>query len=168
MIIAGSGTAEFGIMCLVEFLMLRRFALQIAIAVLTLATLVPVRAANIFEKGIYMTGPRYDGDLPACEAGLSTIVSRFATKESRFWNSNLEIVDFERVRQVAYRPWAAGTIPRRFCTAVALVTDGKKHVVNYSIGEDTAEIGWSWGVDFCLVGLDRNWAYNPRCKMALP
>jgi hypothetical protein len=72
------------------------------------------------------------------------------------------------VRQVAYRPWAAGTIPRRFCTAVALVTDGKKHVVHYVIGEDTSEIGWSWGVEFCVVGLDRNWAYNPRCKMALP
>lgn len=147
---------------------LHKFALQIAVAVLTLAALVPVQAANIVEKGIYMTGPRYDGDLPACDAGLSTVASRFATKESRFWNSNLAIVDFERVREVAYRPWAAGTIPRRFCTAVALVTDGKKHVVNYVIGEDTAEIGWSWGVEFCVVGLDRNWAYNPRCKMALP
>jgi hypothetical protein len=147
---------------------LQKLALQIAVAMLTLGTLVPVQAANIFEKGIYMTGPRFDGDLPACEAGLSTIASRFATKESRFWNSSLEIVDFERVRQVAYRPWAEGTIPRRFCTAVARVTDGKKRVVNYWIGEDTSEIGWSWGVEFCVVGLDRSWAYNPRCKMALP
>jgi hypothetical protein len=51
---------------------------------------------------------------------------------------------------------------------VAHVSDGKKHTVNYVIGEDTAQIGWSWGVEFCVVGLDRNWAYNPSCKMARP
>lgn len=148
--------------------MLRRFVLQIAIAVLTFGAFAPAQAANFLEKGIYMTGTRYDGALPACEAGLGTIASRFAQKESRFWNSNLEILDFERVREVAYRPWAAGTIPRRFCTAVALVSDGKKRTVNYWIGEDTGMIGQTWGVDWCVVGLDRNWSFNPRCKMALP
>ena len=25
-----------------------------------------------------------------------------------------------------------------------------------------------WGVEWCVVGLDRNWAYNPACKMAQP
>jgi hypothetical protein len=152
--------------------MVRRLALQLVIAVsasvATLAALAPAQAAGILEKGIYMTGTRFDGDLPACEAGLSTVASRFALKESRFWNSNLEILDFERVREVAFRPWERGTIPRRFCTAVAHVSDGKKHTVNYVIGEDTAQIGWSWGVEFCVVGLDRNWAYNPSCKMARP
>jgi len=33
---------------------------------------------------------------------------------------------------------------------------------------DTGMIGASWGVEWCVVGLDRNWAYNPRCKMARP
>ena len=135
---------------------------------IVIGMLLPAQSASWLEKGIYLSGPRFDGDLPACEAGLSTIASRFATKESRFWNSNLEILNFERVREVAYRPWAAGTIPRRFCTAVALVSDGKKHAVNYWIGEDTGIIGRSWGVEWCVVGLDRNWAYNPRCNMALP
>ena len=130
--------------------------------------LLPAQSASWLEKDIYLFGPRFDGDLPACEAGLSTIASRFATKESRFWNSNLEILNFERVREVAYRPWAAGTIPRRFCTAVALVSDGKKHAVNYWIGEDTAIIGRSWGVEWCVVGLDRSWSYNPTCRMARP
>jgi len=72
------------------------------------------------------------------------------------------------VHEVAFRPWARGTVPRRFCTAVATVSDGHKHRVNYSIGEDAGMIGMTWGVEWCVVGLDRNWAYNPRCKMALP
>lgn len=128
----------------------------------------PAGAASWLEKGLYMSGTRFDGVLPACDAALGTIASRFAAKESRYWNSNLEILGYERVRQTAYRPWAAGTIPRRYCSAVAIVSDGRKHAVNYWIGEDTGTIGATWGVEWCVVGLDRNWAYNPACKMARP
>jgi len=140
----------------------------VAFALAVMGALAPARAASLLEKNFYLSGPRYDGDLPPCEAGLRTIASRFSTKEGRFWNSDLQILEFEQVREIAYRPWAAGTIPRRFCKAVALVSDGKKHAVNYWIGEDTGMIGQTWGVEWCVVGLDRNWAYNPRCKMAMP
>jgi hypothetical protein len=139
-----------------------------AVLWLGLGALAPAHAAGLLEKNFWLSGPRYDGVLPACEAALDTIVSRFAQKESRFWNSDLQILGFERVRQTAFRPWAAGTIPRRFCSAVALVSDGRKHTVHYWIGEDTGFIGMSWGVEWCVVGLDRNWAYNPGCKMARP
>jgi len=133
-----------------------------------LAISAPAQAAGWLEKNFYLSGPNYDGVLPPCEAALGRIAARFGEKESRFWNSDLQILDFERVRETAYRPWAAGTIPRRFCSAVALVSDGRKHQVNYWIGEDTGMIGASWGVEWCVVGLDRDWAYNPRCKMARP
>ncbi len=125
-------------------------------------------AAGWFEKSVYLTGPRYDAALPPCEAALPTIQTRFATKEGRFWNSDLQIAGFDRVRQTAFRPWTAGTIPRRFCTARAFVSDGRKRTVHYSIIEDGGEIGATWGVQWCVVGLDRNWAYNPQCKMARP
>jgi hypothetical protein len=128
----------------------------------------PAQAANFFQKQIYMTGPNYDGDVPACEVALDEIASRFAHKESRFWNSDLQILGFEKVRQTAFSPWAKNTIPRRFCSAVALVSDGRKHRVDYWIGEDTGMIGATWGVEWCVAGLDRNWAYNPACKMARP
>jgi hypothetical protein len=128
----------------------------------------PTQAANFLQKGIYMTGPNYDGVVPACDAALDEIASRFALKEGRFWNSRLQILDFEKVREIAFSPWAAGTIPRRYCSAVATISDGRKHRVNYWIGEDTGMIGASWGVEWCVVGLDRNWAYNPACKMARP
>lgn len=128
----------------------------------------PAQAAGWLEKNFYLSGPNYDGDVPSCEAALGTISDRFETKESRFWNSNAQILGYERVRQIAFRPWARGTIPRRFCTAVAAVNDGRKHVVNYYITEDGGEIGATWGVTWCVVGFDRNMAYSPACKMALP
>jgi hypothetical protein len=129
---------------------------------------VPAQAAGLFQKQIYMSGANYDGDLPGCDAALDKIASRFAHKESRFWNSSLQILGFEKVRQTAFSPWAQQTIPRRFCSAVALVSNGRKHRVDYWIGEDTGTIGAGWGVEWCVAGLDRNWAYNPACKMARP
>jgi hypothetical protein len=132
------------------------------------AAATPASAANWLEMNFGLSGPRYDGVLPPCEAALGTIVSRFSEKEGQFWNSNLQILGFERVRQTAFRPWASGTIPRRFCSATALVSDGRKHQVSYWIGEDTGFIGATWGVEWCVAGLDRNWAYNPACKMARP
>jgi hypothetical protein len=29
-------------------------------------------------------------------------------------------------------------------------------------------IGMDWGVNFCVAGLDRDWAYNPGCRAAGP
>lgn len=127
-------------------------------------------AANLFELNFYLSGPRYEGRLPPCDASaaLDKIAARFAQKEGGFWQSDLTINGFEDVRETAFRSWAPNTIPRRFCSAVALVSDGLKHPIHYSIGEDTGMIGQTWGVEWCVVGLDRNWAYNPRCKMARP
>ena len=138
-----------------------------AIATL-IATAGPAVAASVAEKNFYLSGPRYDAALPACDAALGTIQSRFATREGRFWNSDLQIVGFKHVRQIAYRPWVETAIPRRFCAARALVSDGRVRSVFYSIIEDGGIIGASWGVEWCVSGLDRNWAYNPNCKMARP
>jgi len=134
----------------------------------SLGAVAPAHAASWLEKNFWLSGPNYDGVLPPCEAALNKIARRFAQKESRFWNSSLQIVGFEGVRETAFRPWANGTIPRRYCSVTAYVSDGRKHRVNYWIGEDTGMIGMTWGVEWCVVGLDRNWAYNPVCKMAQP
>lgn len=126
----------------------------------------PAQAANIFELNFYLSGPRYDGDLPPCEAALPQIQSRFSGKESKFWNSALEITGFDNVREIAFRPWQSNSIPRRFCTATAMISDGKPRRVNFSLIEDGGLAGYGTGLEFCVVGLDRNWAYNPACKAA--
>jgi len=128
------------------------------------------RAASWLEMNFYLSGPRYDGVLPPCDyrEALKRIVSRFGQKEGIFWNSDLQIVGFEKIREIAFRPWAADTIPRRFCVGTAEISDGSRHTIDYSIAEDTGIIGANWGVEWCIVTLDRNWAFNPRCKMARP
>jgi hypothetical protein len=134
------------------------------------SSITSTRAASWLEKNSWLSGPRYDSNVPLCDehGPLDRIASRFSTKEGRFWNSALTIVGFEKIREVAWEPWASGTIPRRFCAASVLVSDGNRHDINYSIIEDAGMIGASYGVEWCVVGLDRDWAYNPSCRAARP
>jgi hypothetical protein len=142
----------------------------LGVVALSLAGAVPARSATIFEKEFWLSGPRYTAKVPLCEEHdpLKMIQRRFGTKEGKFWNSDLKIVGFEQIEEVAWQPWAPGTIPRRFCRASALVSDGVRRPLYYSITEDAGMLGVSYGVEFCVVGLDREWAYQPACKMARP
>jgi len=148
-----------------------RLALAPGLALAALAA-VPAQAANWLEMNFWLSGPRYDAVVPACEdpAVLNKIMARFAEKERAFWQSALFIVEIDRVRETAFRPWrgAPDSIPRRYCSGVAMVSDTRARPIYYWIGEDLGWIGASWGVEWCVVGLDRNWAYNPRCTMAKP
>jgi hypothetical protein len=125
-------------------------------------------AANPFEMNFWLSGPKYDGRVAPCEAALPTITSQFQEKESTYWNSTLQITGYDRVHEIAFRPWQSDNIPRRYCSAIAMLTDGKPRPVYYSIIEDGGFAGFTNGVEFCVVGLDRNWAYNPACKAARP
>ena len=58
--------------------------------------------------------------------------------------------------------------PAAFCTATAMISDGMPRPVYFSIIEDGGFASFGIGVEFCVVGLDRNWAFNPACKAARP
>ena len=140
-------------------------------AALTLAAFAqPAGAASWFEMNFWMSGPRYDGNLPACDdaTALGKISGRFAQKESTFWVSDLAITGFDKVREIALRPWGHQAIPRRYCSARVALSNGRASMVYYSIAEDLGFIGASWGVEWCVDGFDRNLAYAPNCKMARP
>ena len=127
-------------------------------------------AANPLELNFWLSGPGYRRVVPACDypSALDRIIANFRTKEFRFWNSELRIVGFENIRELDFLPWTAQAIPRRFCSGIAVINDGGRHTIYYSIAEDTGMIGMDWGVNFCVAGLDRDWAYNPSCRAAGP
>jgi hypothetical protein len=125
-------------------------------------------AANPLELNFWLSGPKYDGRLKGCEAALGTITSQFQEKESSYWNSNLTITAYGRIHEIAYRPWQSDNIPRRYCSGDAMTSDGKVHPVHFSIIEDGGFSGYDQGVEWCLTGLDRNWAYKPSCVGAKP
>jgi hypothetical protein len=125
-------------------------------------------AANALELNFWLSGPRYEGKLSQCESALGTITSEFQKKESTYWNSALQITGYGPVHETAFRPWQSDNIPRRYCSADVMLSDGKQRIVHYSIIEDGGFSGFGEGVEWCVTGLDRNWAYNPGCKSARP
>lgn len=126
------------------------------------------RAANPLELNFWLSGPRYDGRVGPCELALPMIANQFWDKESAFWNSSLKITGFSGVHEVAFRPWQSDNIPRRFCSGQAIMNDGRMRTVHFSLVEDGGYAGFGQGVEWCVVGLDRNWAYNPACRAARP
>lgn len=128
----------------------------------------PAQAANPLELNFWLSGPKYDGRVAECERALSTISSQFQEKESTFWNSPLTITGFGRIHETAFRPWQSDNIPRRYCSAEVMLSDGKLRTVHYAIIEDGGFAAFGQGVEWCVTGLDRNWAYNPSCRAARP
>ena len=108
----------------------------------------------------------FTADLPPCDSPdvLGLIASRFQQKESEYWNSALEIKDFDRVHESGLRTNGKDYIPRRYCTARAGLSDFKHRPVVYTVIERAGIIGFSWGVEWCVDGLDRNNAYAPACR----
>jgi hypothetical protein len=133
-----------------------------------LAALAPAKAASPLELNFWLSGPRYDGQLAPCEKALGTITHAFGEKENTFWNSSLQITAYGDIRETAFRPWQSDNIPRRYCSADVMLNDNTLHKVHYSIIEDGGFASFGQGVEWCVTGLDRNWAYNPRCRAARP
>ncbi len=112
----------------------------------------------------------YSANLPACDdpGVLARISDRFAQKESEYWDSPLQIGGYDRIQEIGFRANGLGYIPRRYCVARALDSDSKERTVVYDIEESLGIIGWGYGVEWCVVGLDRNLAYAPACTALHP
>jgi hypothetical protein len=94
---------------------------------------------------------------------LAKLQRRFNSSERTYWNSNAEIVGFEKVSQAAFRPHGLDLIPRRYCQAQAVMHDNRRLTMRYAIIEEAGIIGWSEGLQYCLTGYDRNHTAMPGC-----
>lgn len=111
-----------------------------------------------------------DPRLPSCaDAGVhGYIVRAFAAREREYWGSGLVLSDFTRPYELGYRSWGSDFIPRRFCGAHTVTNDGRRREVYWLVAESLGTFGVGPGVDWCVTGLDRHYAYAPNCKMARP
>jgi hypothetical protein len=101
---------------------------------------------------------------------------RFQQTRSEFWHSDLQMLFFDRIREIGLRSNGLSYIPRRYCAARTFLNDCdprvndhcKGRMVIYAIGEKTNMIGWNDGVMWCVVGLDPSLAYAPNCQALKP
>ena len=112
----------------------------------------------------------YSGALPVCEDSsvLQSIASRFQEADREYWNSGLQIIAYENVRETGYRSNGLDFIPKRYCNAAVQMSDGRTRLVRYAVGENLGVIGWGWGVEWCIIGLDRNLTFGGGCRTAGP
>ena len=117
-------------------------------------------------------------NVPRCDdqGVLSTITSRFSEAENIYWGGTHAINGYENVRDIGFRSNGVDYIPRRYCIGRALLDDPRSptlqerrpRTVIYNVTANLGIIGWTWGVEWCVVGLDREHAYAPDCYILRP
>lgn len=112
----------------------------------------------------------YSGIVRACTdpSALGYIKGQFVSREAEYWHSGLSIVGFDDVREIGMRSNGLDYIPRRYCTARAIMSDNKVRPVTFSIDEASAGIGFGDNVVWCVTGLDRDNSFAPACVEARP
>jgi hypothetical protein len=112
----------------------------------------------------------FSGVVETCDADfvINELAVRIAARERDFGYSSLEILGFDGIAQTGFRSNGLSYIPRRYCRAEAMFNDGVRRKVVYNIGERTGFIGLSFGLTWCVVGLDREHAFGADCKAAGP
>jgi hypothetical protein len=112
----------------------------------------------------------YSGLPPFCgdPSVLTQITFDFRDRERSYWASDLAIIAWAEVWETGYRDNGASYIPRRYCAALADFNDGQRRRVGYDLGEGLGFSGVGWGVEWCVVGLDRDFSFAPHCKMTQP
>lgn len=125
---------------------------------------------NIYDVPAEARWAPFYANMPVCDDGgvLSTISGRFASTQQEFWHSSLAISGFDRVREVGLRSNGLSFIPRRYCVARATMSDARERTVIYNVVSAFGIIGISWGVEWCVVGEDPNFAYAPDCLTLKP
>jgi hypothetical protein len=131
--------------------------------------------------------------LPQCAdtSVLGKVQARFSDREGTYWQSGLQIQGFDLIRETGFRVNGLDYIPRRYCSAKALLNDGTARTMHFSVIEDMDMTGGDalrsvissltfgavrngpsvfphWSVDWCVVGLDRHNAYGLNCSAAKP
>jgi hypothetical protein len=134
------------------------------------AAIASVNATGVLAGPLERLITGYHGQIPPCDDSwaLATISWRFGYKEARFWGSSESVAQFGDVREIAYRPWGPSFVPRRYCSAKVRLASLRDTTVYYSIIEKGGFAGVGYGVEWCVVGYDRNLAYAPNCRAARP
>jgi capsid protein len=132
-----------------------------ALAVASLATPTALVAADYVTKG--------GNDVGECAKSqyLSQITSRFRHQVNNVPElPNVSIVDFQNIHEHRYLPeteeWP---IPRRYCGATAILSDGNHREVWYLIEGHMGFVGIGENVEFCVAGFDRWYVYNGACRV---
>jgi len=102
---------------------------------------------------------------PHChdEKVLEKIIERFNWAEDNTFQRGFYLGNIERVRERVVQTNSA--IPRRYCRGHARLTNGRHPTIYYLIEGGQGFAGNSFGVEFCMSGLDPMREYDGSCRV---
>ncbi len=145
---------------------MRRILASLAILTVSLASGAPAAIAADEIGPIH----RYAGG-PACDdwSVLARVTEKFSYQDRHVAGEGLAISDIDHVREQAPRLDGHGLVYRRYCSAVAWLSNGRKSEVAYVIeGPGLATFSIGWHVESCVVGHDPWRVYDARCRAIKP
>ncbi len=105
-------------------------------------------------------------DIRACADAriLARIAKRFAWAERNTWRRGYQIATIEgpRLRYTVFK--GPSLIRHRHCRAIALMTNGTRRTLFYTISAGMGLASIDHGVDFCLAGLDPWRVHGTACQ----
>jgi hypothetical protein len=121
-------------------------------------------ASPAWSAGGAAKGNRAPAGYPAPRCNDPVVYARIAAEyPGRHWASGFAAVGI-RAHEASWESWPQRLIPRRFCEGTIKALSGAKRPIYYAIIAD----GLSYELEWCVVGLDRAWPYDPRCRLARP
>ena len=131
------------------------------------------QASPVFAGGIVVPPEEWHvpiaGDPPACDdpVVLWNITYHNFEKEAEYW-SGIDINAVDDIHQIGLRANGNQYIPRRYCVGTAKMSDNKERRLVYQVQQSMGFAGFTVGVEWCVVGLDRDLAFAPACSSLRP
>ncbi len=145
-----------------------RLSVALMFVALALGWSVPASGDNFtFIPSAHRSGPWLG---PACESPqvAGRIMAKFNQAEAKYWHTGVRLAHIAYPRETTTRQWDPPIIATRFCSATAYLSDGISHELVYWLRSEQGFAGVGWGVEFCLVGRDRDMSFAPHCRMLRP
>jgi hypothetical protein len=128
----------------------------------------PAIAADYGGAVVGPTGVPYQQGhhvLPICDDGsvLSKVAEKQAYYDAHIIGRGIGIANFDAIREVKVDVDGPSLVPRRYCRAIAWLSDGRKSEVVYLIEFQAGFASIHWGVQSCLPSMDPYRVYGAWC-----
>ena len=138
----------------------------LARSVLLMAALLAAANAPANAAGSGDAAANMAADVKACANArtLTRITERFAWAERNTWQRGYEIaaVKDPRLRYSVFN--GPSMIRHRHCRATAIMTNGARRTLFYTVSAGMGFASIGHGVDFCLAGLDPWHVHGAACR----
>jgi hypothetical protein len=110
------------------------------------------------------------GHLPSCDepSVVGRVVEKFAYYDFHVMQTGLAVERIDHIRQSGLDAGGPSLVDRRYCSATAWLSDGRKTEAVYLIESRQGFASIGWNVESCLTGYDPYRVHDGRCRSIRP